>query len=297
MRAPLTRKGALVAETIDAPPDAVNVIVRSPANPVMIRSVKVATPPAATAVTVPDNTPPPVEMAAVMVAVDEVARFPAASRNSTTGCTPNRWRINALEGCERSASVANAPGVTVTTTALETTLPAAAVIVAEPVFTAVTNPALTVATVGSLLDHTTEAATVCPPLFCTTAASVSIWPDGREACADGVTVTEAGVTSGGTTGVSPPHASAATTADNHLRRSDLNKKRFTGSAKGRRCRRTFVPPLMALPPPTCQAKAQPDPRLHLPSFTIATPRWSAAQLRRTPWASVFAVIASHYCGW
>src|ERR1700733_3582200 len=142
------------AETIEPSPGDANANVRGPASPNTVSPVNVATPATAVTVVVPPSEPPPVAMATVTDALDDVIRFPAASRISTTGCGASGDPSAAPPGCVRKPSCDAAPGVTVTDT-LVLTEALAAVIVAVPTLMAVTRPLLTVATVGSELVQMT----------------------------------------------------------------------------------------------------------------------------------------------
>ena len=77
----------MVVDVADASPVAEKLNVRSPAVPVMARSVKLATPlPFVTAVSVPPRVPPPVAIAAVTVTSLWLTALPLASRTWITGC-------------------------------------------------------------------------------------------------------------------------------------------------------------------------------------------------------------------
>ena len=72
----------------DASPALEKTSVRSPMRPVILRSVKVASPaPLVDAVTVPPRVPPPLAMAAVIALPPSLTALPAASRSCTVGCT------------------------------------------------------------------------------------------------------------------------------------------------------------------------------------------------------------------
>lgn len=103
----------MLPDVAEVSPDEVNDSVDEPA-PVSARFVKVATPPTAFTVVVPESVPAPVATLAVTDAVELVTRALFASRTCTTGCEGRIRPVEvALLGCVETAScVAGVGGVT-----------------------------------------------------------------------------------------------------------------------------------------------------------------------------------------
>src|SRR5262245_40703024 len=113
--------GAATAETLTTAvtllsPGAEKLKVRFPADPVIERLVKVATPLLfVVAVSVPPSVPPPAVMAAVTTTPRCETEFPEASRNRTAGCCARAEPLVELDdGVVLNASCVAAPAVTVT---------------------------------------------------------------------------------------------------------------------------------------------------------------------------------------
>src|SRR5882724_9955454 len=106
----------IVPDVTPVRPAALKLKVRSPAVPVMVRFVKLATPlPFVAAVRVPPRVPPPVAIAAVSVTPLWLTGLPLASRTWITGCWANAtplWAV--LDGSVVSVSWLAAPAVIVT---------------------------------------------------------------------------------------------------------------------------------------------------------------------------------------
>src|ERR1035437_139658 len=94
---------AKVPEVAEVSAVAVKVNEDVPA-PVILRSVKVATPPTAFTVSVPESVPGPLATAAVTALVAVATFTPPASRISITGCVVNTVPVAAPDGCVEIAS-------------------------------------------------------------------------------------------------------------------------------------------------------------------------------------------------
>jgi hypothetical protein len=176
---------------------AVNVNVTGP-DPVRLRSTKVATPATAVTESDPERLALPLLTAAVTLVVDDVTRLPAWSLTSTTGCVVRAAFDTAPAGCVRIASCVAAPGVTVTVTEEEETLPADAAIPDVPVRAPVTLPDCSmIPTVGSDDIHVTVSPGIeFPSRLRTSAENDTELPEAMVCDVDGVMTTVAGVVSG-----------------------------------------------------------------------------------------------------
>lgn len=166
----------------------------------------------------PVMVPPP--LATTKVTLTPVIPLPFASFTMTDGRVVTDVPTRAASELPALiATLAAAPGSTVTANGDELMFPMEAVMLATPIFTPVTTPPITVATAGSLVDQLTVIPVNEPPRFpVTDAARVTIVPDAIDVAPADVTEIVAGV-SGGVAGVCgpvvsppPPHDKAERSA-------------------------------------------------------------------------------------